>query len=78
VSGGKKTKACGRAYFIADTTVNLKSRRGKFLTKKYAFSGNPLRCCNILQLNEHERVVSGISIGTILLTQNVPNWLVAY
>jgi hypothetical protein len=35
VSGGKKVKACGRSYFIADTTVNLKSRRGKFLTKEY-------------------------------------------
>jgi hypothetical protein len=73
VSGGKKIKACGRPYFIADTTVAKSKRRRTIVSNCKIFSGNSPRCCNILLFNEHDRFVSGIFIRTILFAQNVPN-----
>jgi hypothetical protein len=60
VSGGKKIKACGRTYFVADTTVRFMSNMSKIKNIKVietCMAGNNCECRHILFFHEHERLV---------------------
>lgn len=53
-------KACGRPYFIADSTVKISAYTYPKSQIKNTHAGNGDRRRDFLRLDEHERLVLGV------------------